>query len=380
MEEKEVSLLDLWQVLWKRKYLILAVTCICTVLSIGISLILPKSYRAEAVIMPLSGQRGGGGLAAAVSQMGLGSLLGGVGGTNSYSSQIMAILKSRTLIEKVIIRYDLLPILFPSDWDIEASRWKSSKSIPNMEAAVKLFSLLSQTTEDKKNQTIKVAATTGRPEISAQIANGILVQLYDELKDNSFTVQKRNRLFIEAQLERNKADLLEVGKELSSFYSTNRVSDSKAQIDVDVRHSMGLVSESETKPASIRVLKSLVGVDVPIMPEDLQSQLDSLKKQLEEVRIVRDVPQQVYLQYLTVRQELMSRMNALLTQQYEMAKIEESKEDLSFQVIDWARIPIRKYKPKRAQIVISVFVLSGFLSIFYVYGADYIRKLRDAED
>lgn len=329
--------------------------------------------------MPLSGQKGGGGLAAAVSQMGLGSILGGVAGGNSYSSQIMAILKSRTLMEKVIIRYDLLPILFQSDWDTSASRWKNNQSIPNMERAVKLFSLLTQTTEDKKNQTIKVSATTGRPEVSAQIANGLLVQLYDEIRDNSFTVQKRNRIFIEAQLERNKADLLEVGKELSSFYSTNRISDSKAQMDVDVSRSMGLVADSEAMPVAPKVSDSMAGIEVPVMPEDLQSQIDSLKKQLEKVYIVRDVPQQVYLQYLTIRQELMSRMNALLTQQYEMAKIEESKEDLSFQVIDWARVPIRKYSPKRAQIVITVFVLSGFLSVFYIFAADYFRRMKNSE-
>ena len=93
-------------------------------------------------------------------------------------------------------------------------------------------------------------------------------------------------------------------------------------------------------------------------------------------RPVQDVPQQVYLQYLTLRQELLGRMNALLTQQYEMAKIEESKEDLSFQVIDWARVPLRKDRPKRAQIVASAFILSAFISVLYLFFRDYWNKLR----
>jgi uncharacterized protein involved in exopolysaccharide biosynthesis len=137
--------------------------------------------------------------------------------------------------------------------------------------------------------------------------------------------------------------------------------------------------DPETRASAKNPSASLTGIDVPVMPEELQSQIDDLKRQLEAVRIVRDVPQQVYLQYLTVRQELMTRMNALLSQQYEMAKIEESKEDLSFQVIDWARVPIKKFKPKRAQIVIAAFVLSGFLGVFYVFSADYFRRMKESE-
>ena len=378
MEEKEINLWELWKVLWRRKAVILGTTFLCTVLSIGISLILPKYYRAEAVIMPLGGQKGGSGLAAAVSQAGLGGLLGGMGGGSSNSAQIMAIIKSRTLMEKVIARYDLLPVLFEGDWDAASSHWRAGGSLPNMEEAVRRLSFLLQTMDDKKTQTVKVSVTTRQPEFSARIANGMLTQLYDEIKDNAFTVQKRNRIFIEGQLERNKTDLLEVGKELSSFYSMNRISDSRAQMDVNVSRPMGIEPNTEAPPSPRSLPASLTGIDVPVMPADLQSQIDALNQQLEKVRMVRDVPQQVYLQYLTLRQELMSRMNALLTQQYEMAKIEESKEDLSFQVIDWARVPIRKDKPKRAQIVVMTFVLSCFLSCFYVFSADYFRKMKNA--
>jgi uncharacterized protein involved in exopolysaccharide biosynthesis len=364
-------------VLWGARKFIVLVTIACTVLAVIVSLVWPKTYRAEAVIMPLGGQKSGGGLSAAVSQMGLGGLLGGLGGATSNSTQIMAILKSRTLAERVIQRYDLLPLLYEGDWDPATSRWIDAQNPPNLEDAVRRLSLLLETTDDKKNQTIKIAALNRLPEATALIVNGLLTELYKDINENAFTVQKRNRIFIEDQLERNKQDLLEVGKELSSFYATNRVSDSRSQIDVDVKQSMGLLPESD--PATAKSLPpSLIGIEIPVMPQDLQEQVDTLRQKIDEAKVVHEVPQQVYLQYLTMRQELMGRMNALLTQQYEMAKIEESKEDLSFQVIDWARVPVKKYWPKRAQIVVTVFVLSGFLSVFYVFFRDYWKKMKEA--
>lgn len=377
-EDKEINLWEYWCLLWGAKKFVILMTMICTIAAIVISLLWPKTFRAEAVIMPLGGQKSGGGLSAAVAQMGLGGLLGGIGGASSNSAQIMAILKSRTLAERVIKRYDLLPLLFEGGWDASSSRW-ITENPPNLEEAVRRFSLLLETMDDKKSQTIKIAAQSPHPEAAALIVNGLLTELYKDINENAFTVQKRNRIFIEGQLERNKQDLLEVGKELSSFYATNRVSDSRSQIDVDVKQSMGQLPESGPVSAVKSLPPSLSGIDIPVMPQDLQEQVDTLRQKIEEAKVVRDVPQQVYLQYLTMRQELMARMNGLLTQQYEMAKIEESKEDLSFQVIDWARVPVKKFKPKRAQIVITAFVLSGFFSVFYVFAADYFRKMKNAE-
>lgn len=377
-EEKEINLWEYWNLLWGARKAIVLVTIGCTAVALIVSLLLPRTYRGEAVIMPLGGQKSGGGLSAAVSQMGLGGLLGGFGGATSNSAQIMAILKSRTLAERVIKRYDLLPVLFRDDWDAANSRWADPQNPPNMENAVRQLFLLLETMDDKKSQTIKIAALNRQPEAAARIVNGMLAELYEDINENTFTVQKRNRIFIRGQLERNKQDLLEVGKELSSFYATNRISDSQSRIDVDVTQSLGLFPESETLPVSKSEPPSLAGIDIQTMPEDLQEQIDALKQKIDQARVVRDVPQQVYLQYLTMRQELLARMNALLTQQYEMAKIEESKEDLSFQVIDWARVPLKKFKPKRAQIVIATFVLSGFLSVVYIFAADYFRRMKDS--
>ncbi len=365
--EDEINLLDYWRIIVKWKRTIAAIVLAITFSSVLISIILPKTYKAKATIMPIGGQKVGG-LAslAAASLGGLGGLLGAVGGTSSTSAQILAILKSRTMAEKIIDKYGLMKVFYEKLWDRGNQRWKTNdpKDLPQMEAVVNLFSSIVFFGEDKKSQLITISAEMKDPELAAQVVNGCLEELADFLNRNAFTSAKRNRIFIEGQLERNKADLLESGKELTTFYATNRISNVVPKVDVDV--SMG------------------EGVDVPSAlaeaqkkTKELQKQVEGVKVEIEKAKVVQGIPQQVYLQYLTLRRELLGEVNALLTQQYEMAKIEEAKEDLNFQVIDWARVPVKRFKPRRRQIVMTAFVMSFFLAVFYAFFREYLEKMKE---
>ena len=64
----------------------------------------------------------------------------------------------------------------------------------------------------------------------------------------------------------------------------------------------------------------------------------------------------------------------LLTQQYELAKIEETKDDITFQVIDPAITPEKRIKPKRTQNVMIAGVVSLFLGVFLVFFLEYFDK------
>lgn len=48
----EIDLLDIWRVFVGQKWLILGITALCTTLSIGVALLLPREYRAEVILMP----------------------------------------------------------------------------------------------------------------------------------------------------------------------------------------------------------------------------------------------------------------------------------------------------------------------------------------
>ena len=67
-------------------------------------------------------------------------------------------------------------------------------------------------------------------------------------------------------------------------------------------------------------------------------------------------------------------------QQYEMAKIEEAKKGITFQVIDRAIPPEKKIKPKRRRNVMFAGVVSLFAGIFLVFFLEYLENLKKPEE
>lgn len=385
--ENEINLFEFWQVLLKWKRTIILIVFFLTLFSVIFSLFLPKVYKAEATVFPVGGTKAIGGLAGVITGEFIG---GGITSVGSSSLQLMAILTSRTLAERVIERYGLLPILYPTLWDQKNQKWLANdpKQKPKMQDIVdNLLSKLSFI-EDKRNQIIKVYAYTSDPQLSADLVNVYLQELAIYINENAFTSAKRHRIFIEEQLEKNRAELLEAGKELTS-------SNVVPKIDVDV--GVGVEENKEMLSADLKILKlqtlpenleknkmiesilpskTETYKDVHQQTKELQLKSDNMPNRLGKSNIIKDVPQQIYLQYLLLHNQILTQLTTLLNQQYEMAKIEENKEDLKFKVIDWARPPERNFKPKRRKIVVLTFMLSLFLAGFYVFLKEYIEKTK----
>ncbi len=79
-QDDEINLLELWQVVWKRRKLIAYIVTACVVATVVVSLLMTNIYESKAVIMTVEAKSsgGGGGMAAALmGQMGgLSSIVG----------------------------------------------------------------------------------------------------------------------------------------------------------------------------------------------------------------------------------------------------------------------------------------------------------------
>ena len=394
----EINLLAYWRVIVKYKKMIVGIVVVASVVAVIVSLCMTKYYKAEALIVPVS-SGGGGGLGSLASQFGgLASLVGVnlSGGGGSDATKFVTILKSRTLSESVIEHENLMPILFDDVGDKNTTMLKGEglEKMPSMEAAVKSLKGLVTVTEDKKKRTIVISVISREPKVAARIANAYIRELQRFININALTTSKRNRLFIEGQLAQNKEELLEAGKEINEFYKGNRVSVAEAKVDVpifnrglgsdvpgsktEIRESgKALIEMNDSGEVSDSVALSNHEVQVPSAKiESILSQKADIEQKIDEARTVKDVPQQVYLTYLMMRRELLARVNALLTTQYEMAKIEEAKEDLAFQVIDYAVPPIQRFKPRRGQICMMAFFAAFFFAVILAFLREYIEKMR----
>jgi len=397
----EINLLDYWHVVKKYRKMIIAILAVTSVLAVIMTLLMQKSYKADALIIPIS-SKGGGGLSALTSQFGGLASLAGVslpGGTGE-TEKIIAILKSRTLTENVINRENLMPVLFEKAWDSKNKIWKSSNpnAQPDMELAVKLMRASVIVMDDKKSKTIRISGAFKNPELAARIVNAYIDELQKFITDNAFTMAKRNRIFIEGQLEENKEELLEAGKEINEFYQGNRISSADAKVDVPLNREPKTVNREPSLDNQVALPTASLESDVaahgsPLTVNDtshespvtsngdfeltgLISQKNDIEKRITEAKVVQNVPQQVYLTYLMLRRELLAKVNALLTSQYEMAKIEESKEDLAFQVIDKAVPPVKRFKPARARICIMSFMAALFGAIFLAFFREYLNRMK----
>ncbi|MBF0491875.1 MAG: hypothetical protein HQM15_03760 [Deltaproteobacteria bacterium] len=363
--EEEINLLDCWKVICKRLVFIFIFCFLCILAALFYVQYTAKTYKVQATLAPLSSSSGGG-LSGLASQLGslpfVGGQLGGLAGGVSKGGQLINIMKSRSFLEKVIHDFDLLKVLFPKAWEKSGDAKK-----PNLEAAfTELQTKLLSVEEDKKTSLVNISLQMEDPVLATAIVNRMIFELQETLNSKELTDARHNRVFIEGQLQKSKIELLELGKKLNQFYGSGRVSSISPQVDVDI----GKMPDSSSKSfEELQVdLQGLEG-----QKKDLEAKMQDNEKE----GIVHNVPSQIYLQYLTLQRELLGRVYGLLSQQYEMAKVEEAKNDLRFQVIDPAYPPVKYDKPQKVIVLGVSAVGSFFLAIFLAFFLEFVGRQKE---
>lgn len=74
------------------------------------------------------------------------------------------------------------------------------------------------------------------------------------------------------------------------------------------------------------------------------------------------------LQYVRLLREakIQETLYGLLTQQYEIARIQEAKDSPTIQTLDIAKVPEKRSRPKRRQIVLLSVMAGAFLNLHRV--------------
>lgn len=122
-EGDEIGLMELWNIVWQGKLLIIAITAICMAGSVFYALSLPNVYKSEALLMPNSEQSGDSSLRSLAGQFGGLASLAGVSlskGGIDKTTHALHVLKSREFLYKFIENNDLkAPIIAAEDWSRE---------------------------------------------------------------------------------------------------------------------------------------------------------------------------------------------------------------------------------------------------------------------
>jgi uncharacterized protein involved in exopolysaccharide biosynthesis len=176
----------------------------------------------------------------------------GLFSNNDPSALLLAILQSRTLAEHVIERLDLLPRLFATDWDAVTKQWQTDEP-PTMADAVKALGKLVSSTSNDKQGTITITAIHTDPQLAAAIANQYIEALQQILNEKAFTLAKKNRAFLEAQLHQTQQALTTAEETVRQFEQTSGIVDFATQAQAAVNILAGLESEIMAKERQLAV-------------------------------------------------------------------------------------------------------------------------------
>jgi len=353
IEDDEIDIYELWLILKKRLKWIFGTFAVFLTLAIVYILISPPVYKTETSIYPLQGQQ----------QTGLSTLAGTLGislPTSSQSLTVEAILKSNTIKETLIKKLNLMPLLFESKWDNKTKTWKDPEDAPTiLDGIDKLEDLISIST-DKKTGVITISVEFPKnPQMAYLIAKTLLEETNKILNEKSWSLAKKYRIFVENQLK-DAIKKLKLLEKLYKDFLAGKIKEVPIIIDLSL-------------------LKNNKNATLSINPKKIQE----LKKELKQIKTLtvqnQNLPDyQFNLQKLQMQMDFMTNLLNYLAQQYEAAKAQEIKENITFQVIDPPYIPNKRepYKPKKALILAVAGVSGLFLGIFLAFFREWLENVR----
>jgi len=372
IEEDEINLLDLAIVILKRKRFIIKFTLIVAVITALISLILPSIYRAETKMLPPQTSSSTGMAAQLLSQLGgAAGALGGIAPIKTSGALFTELLKSNSVLDRVIDRFDLIKLY----------KTKTRENARNL----LLKSLKAE--EDKKSGLISVKFEDKDPKRAAQIANAFIEELKNVNKGLAVSEASQRRLFFEEQLQDVKVSLAKAEEDMKTFQEKTGVLQAEAQAKAVIENIALLRAQIAAKEVELRVLKTYTTQNNP----DLYKAEEGLKAMRAELAKLETkgggghnplmptgrMPS-VGTEYLRKLRELKfnETLYELLLKQYELAKLDEARDATVIQVVDKAEPPEKRYKPKRRQMVMIAAISALFVSIFAAFLMEFMEKTK----
>ncbi|NPU84338.1 MAG: hypothetical protein HPY65_07600 [Syntrophaceae bacterium] len=301
-DDAMIQLMDFWLVVKRRKRFIGRFILAVLILTVVSTLLMQDVYQATAVISPIAGKDSGGTLSTLAQQFG-GLAGGSLLGTPASANDIMNFLNSNVLREKVIERNNLLPVLFPDEWDWKRNRWEKG--------FLGGISLNPLTYVDKAVRMLQPGPVPCR------------LEKVDGIPDTWDGLRKLD-------------DMVTVKNNLDENSITIAVAcpdpDTAAKI---VEYFLTALNDHMSSEA-----RRVVLVNRKYLEEQLDKTADPF-----------------------IRQNIYN----MIAQQIERSMTVEAKENFAFKVIDPPRAPDRKFKPKRARIVLVSLFLSLSIAVATVF-------------
>ena len=314
-QDEEISLIDLFAVLLRYKWMIIIVTCLSAVLALTISIIslvqspeksiLPNEYTPYALML-INDPESSSSLSSMLSSSGLGSLAGmaGVSTGTSNSGLALYFAGTNTFLDPIIEKFNLV------------ERYKIEKFPKAETRAVLKENLVASYDED--SGIFSISFTDIDPVFAADVVNyavGLMENMFLNLGIDKNVLEKQN---LEENIANSYQEMISLQKKIQSLESSV---------------SYGV---SSNVPSII--------LETSILKAELAAQ------------------ESVYTQLKT---------------QLELLKVSMASEKPVFQVVEKAEVPDRKSGPSRGMLCIIVTFAGGFISVFMAFLLNAIKNIKN---
>jgi uncharacterized protein involved in exopolysaccharide biosynthesis len=351
--ENKISFLDLLQVVVENLRLLVFGSLGIGIFTLFVSFFITPTFTAKTQFLPPQQQQSSA--SALIQSLGAMGGLTGAAGIKNPSDQYIAFLKTNSIQDGMIERFELL-----TRYDKKFKQDARKELLTNTKFTGGKDGIISIEVDDDNSQ------------MAADMANGYIDELKKLITRLAFTEAQMRRQFFENKLRETKFDLAKAEVALKSTGISSSVLKSSpiSAVEVVARVRAGIAAQ-EIKIASMRGYLAETSPDFHQALKELSAFKDQLRQAEKNQPVVSKE-----IDYIERYRDFKyhETLFELFAKQYELARLDESREGTVIQVIDVAVAPEKKTKPKKALIAVLATIAAGFFLLMFVFVRNRYRN------
>jgi tyrosine-protein kinase Etk/Wzc len=349
----EITLVDLILAIAQDIRLIVSGSLGVGVIVLALSFLITPVFTARTSMLPPQQQQS----AAALALQSLGSV-GGLAsvaaGIKNPADQYVTLLGSRTILDRLVDRFDLMKV-----YECEY-RFRCREELEgNTRISISKDGMISVEVEDES------------PKRASELANAYTEELQLLMSRLALTEAQQRRQFFEKQLGDAKDAMTHAQQELQS--SGVAVSSLKMQPQAAITEVAALRARITANEVKLQTIRNYFTDGAPDAVQTL-TELSALRQQLAKAEASVS-PTTKDDDYVSKYREFkyQETLFELFSRQFELAKLDESREGAVVQVIDTAVPPEMKTKPRKALLAVGATLAAGFVLTLFVLARFAVR-------
>jgi len=375
-QELNTRELDIILILLRARRTILWATFAGLTVGIAIAFLIKTTFSSTATILPPQSPQSTA--AALVGQLSSLSALSGAGSAaggllKNPADMYVGILESRTIADHVIDRFRL------------ETYWKLKRVEDTRKALKKHVQV-----EAAKNGLIIITVKEHDPQLASDIANFFVDELYQMNSKLAVTEAAQRRVFFDQQLQEEKSALVAAEEDLKATQEKTGMIELTGQAEMAIRNIAQTRAQLANREVQLQAMRSYATDQNPDVTQ-LQSEISALRQQL--TKLENDQKQTsigntavpagkvpgLGMEYVRKLREVKyhEALFALLSKEFEAARIDEAKSAPIIQVVDRAVPSDRKSGPPRMVIALGFALLGFVLSSFLAFLRQALVRMRE---